>query len=196
MLRKSISRVLLGTLILIAVPATLAEVPEPGQWFAGIYGGTYDPGPDEILDDHSIFGLRFGRMMTNRVALGASLGFVSPDSLEPLDPDLNGQLEASFTLIDLNVTYALRPKSRFGLLVGGGIGGAFISADGHIDEPGGELFFEDVTSDSLTLNVVAGAVFNVGEKFYIRPQLRMRWFEAREDDQVDQEMSLGFGIRF
>jgi len=196
MLRNRVSRALLVALILMLVPATLAAVPEPGEWFAGIFGGNYEPGPDEVLDSQTIFGLRVGRMMTNRVSVGVSIGVVSPDSKQPSDPLLSGLLEADFTLIDVNAVYALKPKSRFGLLVGGGLGGAFVSADGVIDGPGGALFFEDVTSDSLTANAVVGAVINVGEKFYIRPQMRLRWFEARREDQVDQEVTLGFGFRF
>lgn len=193
---NNLGRALLGALLLVAVPATFAAAPEAGQWTAGFYAGNYAPGPDDALDDQGTFGVRVGRMITDRFGLGLSIGTVDPDYKALSNPTLSGVLDVKNTLIDLSVMVAFRPKSRFNLFLGGGIGGAFISSSGQVTGPLGTVFFQDLTRDSATVHVGTGAIIGLGKKVFLRPMMKLRFFEARDDDEVDQEVSLGVGFKF
>jgi len=197
---KNIGRALLGTLLgallLVAVPATFAAAPEAGQWSLGFYGGTYAPGPDDAFDDQNTFGLRVGRMITDRYGVGLSIGTVDPDYKALENAALTGVLDVENTLVDLGVFVAFRPKSRFNLFLGGGIGGAFISSSGQVTGPPGTVFYDDLTKDSATVHVGTGMIIGLSKKVFLRPMMKLRYFEAREDDEVDQEVSLGVGFKF
>jgi len=193
---KKLGRALLCVLVLVTVPATFGAMPEKGDWSFGFYAGNYALGADDVFDDQGTFGLRAGRMMTNRWGIGASIGAVSPDEKPFSDPTLSGELDAKFLLVDVNVMVAFRAKKRVNMFLGGGLGGAIVSTDGQVTGTGGTVFFEDLTKDSLTAHVGTGMIIALSKKVFLRPMVKYRWFEAREAEEIDQEVSLGVGFRF
>jgi hypothetical protein len=182
----------LTLVLLVAGPA--ADASDEGKWFGGVYGGNYSPGPDDV-DDEGTFGIRVGFVLTPHVSISGSLGVVEAES------DFNqtlftGNVDGDFTFLDFNAFYIFRPESRFHFTVGGGLGGAFASFDGRVTGPGATLIFDDYTDESFTLNAGIGPVFRINDRWFLRLLNRYRWFEKREDDEVDQEITLGVGYVF
>ena len=181
------------TCLALTIPAAHAQV-EDGMLLFEIYGGNTDPQPDD-LDDETTFGIRFGNMLTENVAIIVSLGRVefdgtSIDGMSVLDFD------SEHTLLDVTVGYVFRPASRFAIAVGGGIGGSFNSFDGELTTPTFRARFDGIASDSFTLHAVVGPVIGLGSRVYLKPVVKARWFEAREDDEIDLESSLAVGFRW
>jgi opacity protein-like surface antigen len=159
-----------------------------------IAGGAYDPGPD-VIDDSEIFDLRFNYSLSQKLRVGVSVGFTKFES-DALPAGLTGSFDGEVVFIDLGAGYVFRPQKRFSFAVGGGIGGAFTSIDGAIQGVGGSLLFEDVTGDSLTLTAGFGMRIGLTKRIGLRLLKRYRWFEAREDDEIDSDLTLGLGFRF
>jgi hypothetical protein len=181
------------TLLLLAVgPA--AGAADQGKWFVGVYGGDYDPGPS-VVDDEATFGARFGYLLTPRVAISASVGVADAESKFD-QSTFTGNVKGDFTFLDFNAFYMFRPEKRFRFTAGGGLGGAFASFDGQVTGPGATVVFSDFTDESLTLNAGFGPVFRINDQWILRLLNRYRWFENREDDEVDQETTLGVGYTF
>jgi hypothetical protein len=187
-------------LALISIVATagstaFATAPDEGQYGLGVFVGMYQPAGD-IFDDSTVVGLRFGAMLTEHVAVSASLGFVGleSDDDEMEDLGLTGDIDADLTLLDINAWYIFTPQKRLSFTVGGGIGGSFASVDADVTlSGGGKLKAEDVEGDSLTVNVGFGPIIGLGERTYLRLLPQFRYYENREDDEIDFQTSLMFG---
>ena len=181
-------------LILVAGPHAHAQLSE-GQWLGEVFGGNYAPGPDDVLDDESTFGLRAFNMLTPRLALGGSVSMVNFE-----DTVTDGSLTVSFDtdvlLVDISAGYVLRADKRVAIALGGGVGGSFSSTDATFSTPLVRGFFEDFDESSFTVNVVAGPVFHLTKRIYLKPLVRMRWFENRDDDETDLESTLAVGFKF
>ncbi|MDH3452978.1 MAG: outer membrane beta-barrel protein [Gammaproteobacteria bacterium] len=188
---KIVCGVLMGLTVLN--PSAHAQL-EEGTIIAEVYGGSYSPGPD-ALDDETVVGFRFGGMLSERVAVIGSLGLVEFDDTAT-DGAVSVDWDADVTLLDVTVAYVFRPASRFAVAVGGGIGGAFTSFDGELQTPNLRGRFEDIDEDSLTLNAVVGPVINLSSSVYLKPMFRARWFEVREDDEIDTETTLAVGVKW
>jgi hypothetical protein len=78
--------------------------------------------------------------------------------------------------------------------VGGGAGFAFANGTGKVQTPTGTISFEDAYSDSFTLNAIVGFPIGLGnaKKFFLVPSTRFRWFEQREEDAIDEDVTLTF----
>ena len=177
----------------MVIPAAQAQVDE-GMFLFEIYGGNYGPGPDD-LDDESTFGVRFGGMLSGRVVLIGTVGRVEFDG-NATDGMTSIDWNSDITLLDVTLGYVFRADKRFAIALGGGIGGAITSFDGELQTPNLRARFEDLAADSFTLNVVVGPVIGLSPKIYLKPILRARWFEVREDDEVDIESSLALGFKW
>lgn len=167
---------------------------EEGTLFAEVFAGSYAPEPD-ALDDESTFGVRFGGMMTERVAVVGSLGQVEFEDTAT-DGATSVKWDSEITLLDVTVAYVFRPTTRLAIAAGGGIGHAFTSFDGELQTPTLRARFEDLDEDSLTLNAILGPVITLSSRIYLKPLIRARWFEVREDDEVDIESSLALGFKW
>jgi|GEM_PF-4371621 len=100
------------------------------------------------------------------------------------DPDLD------LTLVDVSYVRFLRPQTRRlvpELAIG--VGWAFADAKGP--EPGRGL-----ADDSLTVNAAFRLRFNLDRYGgrYVYFGARSHWFEAREDDQVETQATIGLGF--
>jgi hypothetical protein len=182
--------------IVVAISLLVAVSPAASQTYTfEIYAGNYDPDPD-ILDDDATFGLRLGHWFNKRVTLQGSLGFFKVDE-EFSEGETGAEIDADIILVDVSLGYLFRSdKKRFRPVVFGGIGGSFASIDATVTTPNLIALVDDLDRDSLTLHAGFGPIFQVSERFYIRPSARFRWYENREDDEIDQELSLNFGWAF
>jgi hypothetical protein len=191
----SATRIGIGALILtlgLASPA-LAELPDDGAWLVGFYVGNYDPEPD-LIDDDSTAGVRAGYVFNRKFALAGSLGVFSSDN-DFSSGSFSGEVDLDLTLLDFTAFRVFRGGKKVSPAIGGGIGGAFASVDLELTGPGIIIIGEDLEDDSLTLNLAAGASIQLGKRFWLRPNSKFRWYESRDDDEVDQEVSVAFLFR-
>jgi len=181
---------------LMGASNAMAAGPQAGQWYGVIFGGDYDPAPDE-LDNHGMGGFRFGYVVTPSFMVGGSLGLLSIDNDFDLSGGTTGNVEADFTFFDVNATYALfKPDRRFRLALTGGLGFASVSADVTVSGQGVTIVAPDLTENSFTLNAGMGPVIRITDRTFVRLLNRFRWYEKREEDNVDRELTLGFGFLF
>jgi hypothetical protein len=195
MMTRAVCRIAFSVLICLAltIPTAHAQL-EEGMKLFEIYGGTYDPGPD-VFDDESTFGLRFGFMMTERWAFIGSVGTVELAGTA-VDGMTSVNLESDLTLVDFSVGYAFRADKRFAIAVGGGIGGAFNDFDGQLTTPTLIARFNSLSKDSFTLHAVVGPVIGLSSRVYLKPVIRARWYEARDDDETDVQSTLAVGFKW
>jgi len=114
------------------------------------------------------FGLRGSRHLKRRFALEGALARISDDRID-------------LWLVDLSAKYYLRDRGRTGVYVVGGPG----------------LFYSDEAgADEVMVHLGFGAEVGLGRRFYIRPELRGRWFVENVDSVNIADLSLGFGWKF
>ena len=189
---------LMGCAVLVSGPAAFGQSSgsaEEGTWSIGFYGGTYAPGPDE-LDDQTTYGIRVGYGITPHWFVSGSLGRVSTES-EELPAGLSGEVETDFTLLDFSGGYVFfKPERIFRLSLLAGIGGAWASADGELTDTasGATVVFEDLEADGFTVHAGIGPIIRLHKKVYLRVLTRFRYFDDREEDNVDREITLGIGF--
>ncbi len=113
------------------------------------------------------FGLRGAFRLKNRWHLEGGLS------------RLNGRID--IFLVDLTAKYYLRDGERTDVFLLAGPG----------------LFYSsDLDAEELMLHAGIGAEFSIRRQFYLRPELRGRWFTDNIDDLNIGDLSLGFGWRF
>jgi hypothetical protein len=181
-------------LILVAGTHAHAQL-EEGKWMGEVFGGNYEPGPDDVLDDEATFGLRTAIMLTPRLALIVSTNLVNFKGTVT-DGMATVNFDTDVLLVDLTAGYIIRPDRRVNIAIGAGIGGSFSSTDGTFSTPLVRGFFEDFDESSFTLNGAVGPVIHLTEKVYLKPVVRARWFENRDDDETDLETTLAVGFKF
>ena len=161
----------LATLALAAAAAAGAQTDAPWKPRA------YDPEPRVELFLSSLFanstsdgsfGLRGSRHLKRRFALEGSLSRIADDRID-------------LWLADVSAKYYLRDREESGVYVLAGPG-IFYSADADADE--------------VMVHLGLGAEFDVGRRFYLRPELRGRWFLENVDAVNILDLALGFGWRF
>jgi hypothetical protein len=184
MLRSTVVRVsllLTSTLALAAVPAG-AGVEERTTEFE-VYVGGYFPGPEAIRDEPT-YGFRFGYNITQSFNVTAALGFLRTDAEISWPQD---QADFEVTLLDVDAMWNINPDSRWTAILFGGPGYSWISTDiglgGAVEESG------------FTFNGGAGLKIALSERIYLKLAGLARWFESREMDDIDTELSLAAGFQ-
>jgi hypothetical protein len=182
-----------GVVLLAAIGPSAADV-VPESWEIEIYAGTSDPGI-EFLDDDVVMGLRLGYNVTDYFNLTTSVGYYSTDE-EVSALGFTGDVEFSDTTIDLSAMLHLIPDKAFNPQLFAGLGWSFVSLDGDITGPGGiapsSIEGED---DSFTAHGGAGLRIDLGSRVYLNGQIRLRWYEARDEDETVTEYTLGVGFK-
>lgn len=170
---RSFSRIFtLGVAFLIAISSSaLAQSEKRGASFDlfGAYVRLIDSGPDGDASTEA-YGLRGGYRFTNTWAVEASLS------------KLNEDVDLFFG--DLSLKAYVMHSDRFEIYALAGPGKLRIE----------EGIFEE---DEDTAHAGIGAEISLGERAYVRPEVRGRWFTDDlkfEDGIVDY--SLGFGWHF
>ena len=172
-----------SSLAIAAMIASLAPAPIQAQSYKYFeaYAGYYDPGFDE-LDNDTTLGLRFGSRFNPNFGgeLTAGLFDLNGDANRPLAGQVG---DASAYFVDASaIWYVL--GSNFGLL--GGIGFATVDVDlvGTTD---------DASDDAFTYHFGTFYEWDLGDKFFLKPQIRVRKFEGNVYEKSDTEYALGFG---
>ena len=186
--RKTLS-LLLTTLLTAVLVAPASAAVEEGTSQFEIFAGVYFP-DGSIFDENPTYGLRFGHVFSPRV------GFEIQGSYYGDDEDLVlTNVDIDLINVDLDVVFFANPDSRAVFTVFGGLG--WSNTDITVTDLTTKARFSD-DSDSLTVNAGIGGRFFVGsgERVYLRLDGRARWFEDRDDDEVDFEATFGVGWVF
>ncbi|HEX6901367.1 MAG TPA: outer membrane beta-barrel protein [Thermoanaerobaculia bacterium] len=177
-------RVVFVFLLALAAVAGLTPANAQPYNFFEVYGAYYDPGLD-VLDNDVSLGLRWGSRPAPNWGWELTGGFF--DLNGDADRPLAGQVgDASAYFVDLSGIWFVG-GSNFGLL--GGIG--FATVD--VDVTGTT---EDVSDDAFTYHFGAFYQWDIGDKFYLKPEIRVRKFEGDTYEKSDTEYAVGFGWRY
>ncbi len=164
----------------LAVAPAQAEVTAETIEFEA-YLGAYSPEPD-VLDSAATVGIRVGYNITQRFNVTGELGFVSADG-KSSGPGKASDIDWVFT--DFSFVWNIRPNRKFVTTLYSGPGYAFASGDiGGLDD------------DSFTFHFGFGFKWDMTDNFYLRLASRLRWFENRNDDEIDREITFGVGWKF
>ncbi len=182
-----------GVALLAAISPSAADV-IPESWEIEVYGGTSDPGID-FLDDDLVFGLRVGYNITEHFNLTSSVGYYSTEE-EISDLGFTGELDFTDTTIDLSAMLHLIPDKPFNPQLFAGLGWSFVSLEGEVSGPGG-LYPSSIEGEdnSFTVHGGAGIRIDLGSIVYLNGQIRLRWYEGRDEDETATEYALGLGFK-
>lgn len=185
-----------GGLAGVALAAVLAFAQAAGasEFTVEGFAGYYDP--EDLDENGEIFGGRLGYKPSEQFGMALSVGVIDleDDFLNIDDADLR------FQLLLADFSFQWYPGGGgFYLMAGPG----YSVIDIEIDIPGNDNDFNDDDS-SFTLHGGLGYRWDLGESFFIRPELKARWFEGTdfEADEsaswegLDTEYSLALGFRF
>lgn len=183
MKRRSVFAIF-STVAIIGLIASVAPAQAQGYRSFEVYGGYYDPGFDE-LDNDTTLGVRWGTRFNPSWGFGLQGGFfdLNGDANRPLEGLIG---DASGYFVDASVIWFVG-GSNFGLL--GGVG--FATAD--VDVVGST---EDISDDAFTYHFGANYQWDIGESFYIKPEVRVRKFEGDTYEKSDTEYTIGLGWKF
>ncbi len=190
MRKEWMKRAFMGALMVctLAVPAAAADISIEGQF------GYYDP--DAVEDNGQIYGGAFGWKPTDEFGLLLAAGVIDLED-DLLDIE-NSNLRYQLFLVDLSFQWFPGGKS-FYVFAGPG----FATVDVEFDVPGDNNDGEDSDSN-YTINGGLGFMAKVGENFFIRPEVKARYYEDQEfeGDQIesydglDLQYTVGLGWTF
>ena len=183
-----------AVLLASAAPIAQAGIGEDVMFFE-VYAGLYDP-ELSALDSTTTFGVRLGGTIGTRLAISGTLGYFEADG-RVSGSLVSGPIEVLAGLADATMSYLFIPDSRFvTIAAGGGIGGAFAEVDGELTTNELELTFKNFGENSFTLHLTGAAAFNLSKRLYLKPAVRWRWYEARDDNNFDLEYTFALGYIF
>ncbi len=181
----------LSGLLLVALSSlgsmTFAEI-EEDMTILGFYVGAYDPDP-AILDDDTSYGIRLIYMGSDRFGIGGQLGRVDLEDA-PVS-GITADFEVEMWLLDISFVGALLPAKRTSILYYGGMGAALNEINGTL----GNLTFRGFSDDSLTLHAGIGVNITLSDRLGLQAGYRFRWFDKRNTDEIDGEITVGLGFR-
>ena len=155
-----------------------------------VFVGSYDPGPDEFGSEFT-WGFRLGWNLSERFGIDSQLGFVSTDG-SFTDGTNTLEVDLDVVLLDVSLNIFFMPDSAFNPIIYGGIGGAFTSADVRLVQ-GANFSLGGFGDDTFTANAGLAARIDLSDTLFIRPDVRLRWFDDRVDDDIDTEYTLSLG---
>lgn len=142
-----------------------------------LYLGSYFPEGEEV-DEDLTYGIRAGSRFSDRFGLQGTLGRYETE-IDFID------LETTFA--DLSLVWFTNPGHRAEFSIYGGPGWAFLKAEADS--------LEASDGDSLTAHFGAGLNIPLSDRFFLRPEVRARWFEEG-GNEIDVEATLACGIKF
>lgn len=169
-----------------------------------LYGGYFSP-HDDLFDEGLTYGLRGSWPVRETWSAEVSVGRWSDSHREtfggiqfPGLPRLGGitvDFDLALTMVDLSLGKQI---GESGWRAFGGAGWGFAEADAKVTGIGlpGQL---DLTStgreDSLSLHLGLAGRFPLGEKLYLRPDVRARWFtEGSSGADLEATVALGWSL--
>ncbi len=188
------ARRLLTTMGAVILALGFSLPAKAGDYSLEGFFGYYDP---NAVDDHAeVYGARFG----NRT--GDNFGWLVSAGVIDLEDDLldieNDDLRYNLILADFSFQW-YPGGHNFYLFAGPG----FARVDLEADVPGDDNDFEQ-SDDVFTINGGVGYRWNLGEKWFIRPEAKARWFDGSEFKGsdidaykgLDREYSLAIGYHW
>jgi hypothetical protein len=187
---------------LLAIPwtagtyAPAGAAARPGSWEKELYFGVYVPEPRQ-LDSVGIVGMRAQWVVTRAFSLSGDLGFINRTEVafDIAPPDTTGLLEYDALLLDAALRWSPIRLERWVFSTFAGPGWTFVSArvrasvGGRPDE-----VVDGLENDSFTASGGVSAKWYFGQGFYLLGSGRLRWLEARQGEDVDQELTLALGL--
>jgi hypothetical protein len=200
---------ILGALLIAGL--FLGSVTAEAQGSFGISGGIYQPEEedDADLDTTEVFGIHGGYRFRPNLGFEASLSRVDLADTLSLEDDPIPSFDIDFEIDVTNLDLSLQWFPGGGnFVVFGGPGFSRIDAEVRVIFLG-ERFSDSDTEDVLTAHVGLGSEWPITDRFFIRPEARVRRYfddeEATPDDEeildvtyeaTDYQASLVFGWRF
>jgi len=184
--------VTLAALAMAAGAVGTADAQYRDDWTLAGTVGYYDPDPD-LIDSQTSFGLSLGHMVGDRWGYQLSASYVDPDQV--VQPGI-AELEWDATFVDLAFHWVFGKGDLLVPSVFVGPGWAFVGGRLETSDQGGGTSQELLSDDSFTVNFGAAVRIDLGEQFFVWPQARWRYFEARDDDELDLEGLVAFGLKF
>lgn len=180
-----------GALLIAGLVFGGASAPVLAQGHFGLSGGIYVPEDDE-LDNTEFFGIRGGYRLHPNFGFEGSLSRV--DLAEISDdvpiPDFDIDLDVDLYALDLSLQWF---PGGGQLVIFGGPGVARLDAELRASLFGG-LFTDSDTTEVLTAHAGLGYEWRVGDRFFIRPEARVRRYfddepSLSDDEAVDLEIA-------
>ena len=81
-------------------------------------------------------------------------------------------------------------------MISAGIGWAWPQVDDTASLPDLGPDYETLDKDSFTANAGLGLQIRLGGRAFLEPEVRIKWFEARQGDSTDLEGTLALGWNF
>ena len=178
----------------VATPATASMYPD--TWEKELFFGVYEPDP-KLFDPVGTVGMRVHYVATSQLSVGGELGFINRTKIEfdVADTDSTALLEYDAVFLDASLRWSPVRVQRWVFSAFAGPGWSFVSARVRTsvgDRPGEVV--SGLESDSF--NVIGGASVKwyFGQGFFVRLAGRYRWFEARDGEDLDRELTLALGL--
>ena len=188
-------RSILLALVLLAWPSATAAQDTPDGWYVEAFTGAVSLGPSDI-DDDTPFGLRLGWKAPHGswgldfeyARLQGTIPNVADSATGPVDADLD------FNAFDVSLAFYPVLQRRFQLAIIFGPG--WMSGAAKVKIPVSEDIsrVERLSRDTFTVNAGLGARIFFNENVYVRLDVRARYSERRNDDEIDQEYTIGIGL--
>lgn len=187
-----VSRTSLAGLLLIAgLIAGGASAPVMAQGYFGLTAGFYQSEEDDA-DLVEFYGIRGGYRFDPRFGFEGSVTRLDLADAFDVDgdfffPDFN--LEIDITNLDLSLQWF---PGGGNFVIFGGPGVALLDADVSVTLFG-ERFSESESSNILTAHAGLGYSWQIGDRFFIRPEARVRHYF---DDEIDEDEVDDFAIAY
>ena len=166
-----------------AILALLVAVWAVPAWADGfsveLLAGRYSSG-EEVMSNQAFLGARGGFEISEAIGIEAAVSLAQDtESLGAL-----GNLDLSLTLADLSVKWHPLARRKHDFFVYGGPGWAFADVDGFVNG----------SADTLTAHVGLGVNVQISDRLYLRPDIKVRWFEDGGDVSTDTTIGIGYKI--
>ena len=176
--------------VMLAVAAfavVLAPAPAAAAGKVEVFAGYFFP---EELDEDLTYGLRFGSKWENNWGWEVSASWFDVADSQGFS---GRAVDADIMHVDGSAVY-YPGGGDFGILFGVGW------ATGNVDDPRST---EDFSDDTFTFHGGVAYDFNITESFYVRPDIRFRYYELEgfgpeggKDTQLTYEAAVALGWRF
>lgn len=181
-----LKKILMGAaaLALVVAFAPAAQAQETGERAFELYAGYYQPGIDD-LDNDLTGGLRFGGRPADSFGWSLQAGYLdlTQNNTRPLGDVIGG---ADGYFVDASAIWYIA-GSNFGVFGGIGFGAVDVDLLGTTT---------DVSDDAFTYNYGVHYVWNFGDSYLVKPEVRWRKWDGDTYEKTDNEYSLSFGWRF
>jgi hypothetical protein len=190
-MQRLVKPIVLSAAFMVLLGTTPVFAQQGGwQYQLELFGGYYDPKPD-VMDEGNLAGLRFGRMTQEMFRFDVTVGYFEGDLLTEEGDDRDLTYESFF--VNFDETLLLNPDGSVHPTVVVGVGWAWAKLVGH-GSGGLGSGFEKLDEGTLSVNAGLGLEVELGSRASLRPVVRARWFEARDQDEVDLEATLGIAF--